>query len=451
LLGLLRRKFEADTKGEAIFPLAVLSALYFFDEFDTAAFGTLAPEIQKSFHLSDERFLTLIILNVSVTVLLAVPLGYWADRTNRTRLVWISGMIAGTFSLGTGMAVGVLWLTFARFGNGVGLLANIPVHNSLVADYYTPDARPTAFANHANALQVANVIAPALAGGIAVLLGWRAAFFILFVPIIVTSFVAMRLKEPARGATDAGHGELPELALPPKFLAASKTLWNIKTLRRSFMAAIFVGAGFIPLVAYLALYFEREFGLDAFQRGMFGSASAVFAYLGIQAGGKATPGWFAKGMGVPVQKIGMFLSVGGVGLLLIAVAPTLWLAVPLAFATNYVFSYFTAPLAAVQALVSPARERSLAFSFGAIFLVLGVVLFFALGLGSLADDHGLRWAIGSLSPFWFIGGLIAVSAAKFVEGDVQAAMLLSVAEAEAARAEYESRKNANEEEDPAPA
>ncbi len=35
----LRRKFESDAKGEAVFPLLVLSALFFFDEFDTAAFA----------------------------------------------------------------------------------------------------------------------------------------------------------------------------------------------------------------------------------------------------------------------------------------------------------------------------------------------------------------------------------------------------------------------------
>ena len=448
MLSLLRRKFESDTKGEAIFPLAVLSALYFFDEFDTAAFGTLAPEIQKSFGLSDEQFLTLIIINVSVTVLLAVPLGYLSDRVKRTRLVVISGVLAGTFSLGTGLAVGTAVLAFARFGNGVGLLANIPVHNSLLADYYTPDARPTVYANHANALQVANVLAPALAGGIAAVWGWRAAFFVLFAPILITTVVATRLREPVRGATDRGEGELREMALPPKFLEASKTLWNIKTLRRSFIAAIFVGAGFIPLVAYISLYFERIYGLDEFQRGVLGSVSAVFAYMGIQAGGKKTPVWFTKGMGVPVQRIGASLALGGAGLVLLAVSPSVWIAVPMAFATNYILSFFTAPLYAIQALVSPARERSLAFSFGAIFLVAGVVLFYGLGLGGIADDHGLRWGIAALAPWWVVGGLVAVTAAKFVEGDVQAAMMKSAEEAEAARAEYQARLAQQQEEDP---
>ena len=440
MLSLLRRKFESDTKGEWIFPLVVLSALYFFDEFDTSAFGTLAPEIQKSFHLSDNEFLKLIIINVSVTVLLAVPVGYLGDRVKRTRLVVISGALASSFSLFTGLSVGVGMLTLARFGNGVGLLANVPVHNSLLADYYTPEARPTAYANHANAVQVAAMMAPALAGIIAGIFNWRAAFFVLFVPVVITTFVAARLKEPKRGATDPDGGVIADMSLPPKFREAAKVLWNIKTLRRSFFAAIFVGAGIIPLVAYISLYFERVFGLGPFARGVIGSGAAFFTYLGTDQGGKRTAGWFAQGMGEPVKKIGIVLAVGGGSLVLFAAAPWLPVAIAMAFAISFVLGLFAAPLAAIQALVSPARERSLAFSFGAIFLVMGVVLFYGLGLAKVADDHGLRWGIGMLAPWFVIGGMVAYTAHKFVNDDVQKAMLTSVAEAEAARAEFEARQ-----------
>ncbi len=436
MLSYLRRKFESDTKGQLIFPLVVLSALYFFDEFDTSAFGTLAPEIRHAFHLSVDDFTKLIIINVSVTVLLAVPVGYLGDRVNRTRLVVYSGIVAGIFSFGTGIAGTVALLTFARFGNGVGLLANVPVHNSLLADYYTPDARPTVYANHANAVQVAAVIAPAVAGLIAWQFGWRAAFFLLFIPVLIVTIIATRLDEPVRGATDVGGGELREFALPPKFWEAAKVLWGVKTLRRSFVAAVFIGAGIIPLVGYIALYFEKVYHLSVMERGALGSVSAVFAYLGIQEGGKRTAGWFAQGMGVPVKRIGIVLAAIGGGVALFAASPWLPLSLAFAMATNYIIGMFSAPLAAIQALVSPARERSLAFSFGAIFLVLGVVVFYGLGLAKIADAHGLRWGVGVLAPWFFVGGMVAYSAHKYVEGDVQAAMLKSHAEAEAARSEY---------------
>jgi branched-chain amino acid transport system ATP-binding protein len=433
----LRKKFEADAKGEVIFPLAVLSALYFFDEFDTSAFGTLAPEIQKTFHLTDEKFIQLIVVNVSVTVLLAVPLGYWADRVSRRKIVIASGILAGFFSLctgfvGLGSAAGLLALT--RFGNGLGLLANGPIHNSLLADYYTPDARPTVFANHSNAVYVAAFVAPAFAGIVGKFVGWQAAFFILFIPIIIVTLIATKLVDPVRGATDPGGHVVAEFMKPPKFREATRTLWRIKTLKRTFIAAIFIGAGLIPLVAYLSLFFERVYHLDPLERGVIGSVTAAFTYVGVQRGGKATPQWFVKGMGVPMQRVGQLLALVGVGLALVAAVPYLWLAIPLSLAANYTLGYFFAPLAAIQALVSPARERSLAFSLGAIFLVLGVIVFTILGLGKIADDHGLRWGIAALAPWWIVGGLIGSTAGKFVEGDVQKAMVLSAAAAEAAEA-----------------
>ncbi|HEV7761139.1 MAG TPA: MFS transporter [Acidimicrobiales bacterium] len=417
----LRAKFARDTRGEIVFPLAVLTALYFFDEFDSAAFATLAPDIQRSFGLSDERFLGLIIVNLSLVVLLAVPIGYLADRVRRTSLVVVSGLLAGGFSLLTGFAGTVAFLTFARFGNGVGVLANQPVHNSLLADYYTPNARPTVFANHTNALYLGAIFGPAVAGATGALLGWRAAFFVLFVPIIVTSIVALRLQEPARGGTDQpGLGDAEGLP-PPTFRGAVRTLWAVRTLRRCFWAAVFFGAGLIPLVAYLSLYFEREYHLGPLPRGVIGAANAAVTFVGVQQGGRLTPGWLARGMGVPLQRVGQVLALVGVGVLLIAASPWLALTIVVGLATNYALGFFFAPLAAVQALVSPARERSLSFSLAAIFLVLGVILFFALGLGNVADDHGLRWALFTLSPFWMVGGVIVISAGKFVADDVSRA------------------------------
>jgi branched-chain amino acid transport system ATP-binding protein len=413
--------FARDTKGEAVFPLAVLTALYFFDEFDSSAFATLAPDIQRSFGLTDEKFLGLIIVNLSLVVLLAVPIGYLADRVRRTRLVVLSGLLAGAFSLLTGCAGSVAFLTFARFGNGVGVVANQPVHNSLLSDYYTPNARPSVFANHTNAVYVGAILGPAAAGIAGALFGWRVAFFVLFVPIIITSLVALRLEEPARGGTDQPGPVDAETLPPPTFRGAVRTLWGVRTLRRCFWAAIFFGAGLIPLVAYLSLYLEREYGLGPLARGVVGAANAAATFVGVQQGGKLTPGWLAKGLGVPLQRVGLVLALVGLGVLLMAAAPWLALAIAFGLATSYALGFFFAPLAAVQALVSPARERSLSFSLAAIFLVLGVILFFALGLGNIADDHGLRWALLTLSPFWMIGGAIVVTAGKFVADDVSRA------------------------------
>jgi hypothetical protein len=123
-----------------------------------------------------------------------------------------------------------------------------------------------------------------------------------------------------------------------------------------------------------------------------------------------------------MEKAGRALAAVGPGLLVVAASPWLAACVLAGFAFNYAVGYFFAPFAAVQALVSPARERSLAFSLGAIFLVLGVIGFFLLGLGSISDDHGIRWALAVLAPFWIAGGLLARTAGTFVAEDTQRAL-----------------------------
>src|SRR5207249_788979 len=98
ILGLVNRPFVRAAGAAAAFPLVVLFFMYFFDEFDTAAFGVLAPRIKHAFHLSNQGFVSLQVANLVVLLLLSIPLGYYADRINRVRIVWISAIIAGAFS-----------------------------------------------------------------------------------------------------------------------------------------------------------------------------------------------------------------------------------------------------------------------------------------------------------------------------------------------------------------
>src|SRR3954451_25132341 len=198
----LRARIDPFVGGAALFPLVSLFLLFFFDEFDTAAFGVLAPDIERSFHLSDARFGLIVILNVSIVLLLAVSIGWLGDRIKRTWLVVAGGVLACVFSFLTGV-VGVVGLLFVvRIGNGLGRLINEPVHSSLLADYYPPDARGPVYAIHRTAPQWGLAVGAAVAGAVAALFGWQAAFMILFVPVPDVAAVPQRRREPRRGGTD---------------------------------------------------------------------------------------------------------------------------------------------------------------------------------------------------------------------------------------------------------
>ena len=95
-------------------PLVVLFLLYFFDEFDTGAFNTLAPNIKASFGLTDQTFGLVVVLNLVIVLLFAVPVGHLGDRVKRVSLVVIGALVAGSFSFLTGIVASVGLLLVVR-------------------------------------------------------------------------------------------------------------------------------------------------------------------------------------------------------------------------------------------------------------------------------------------------------------------------------------------------
>jgi len=446
VVGWVRRYFTRVAGGMAVFPLAVLFVMHFVDEFDTAAFAVLAPEIQRSFDLSDTAFGVIVILNLSVILLLAVPLGYYGDRLPRTKLVVGGGIVSAIFSFLTGLANSVAALVLVRIGNGVGVLVNDPIHSSLLSDYYKPTDRPLIYATHRNAARFAAIVGPMFAGVIAALFGWRAAFMVLLVPIMAMAIVATRLKEPVRGATDDEDAALVAAHERPVSLGrASRMLFSVRTLRRQYMAWMFIGAGYIPLTFMIPQYYEREFGLGTFERGLVIGVGAAAGLAGVQAGGRWARGWLAQGMGVPLKWAGWSLFAVGPFLALLAAAPRLWLAVPISVTSTFVGGIFTPAFYTTQAFVAPARIRSLAFSFGAVFLVAGLwllVLNPVIGILDISDQHGVRWGLFALFPFWLIGGLLLRSAHRFAADDAQRALDILVTTAELRKARTSANRSA---------
>jgi ABC-type branched-subunit amino acid transport system ATPase component/predicted MFS family arabinose efflux permease len=406
-----------------LFPLAVLFGLYFFDQFDTAAFNVLAPDIEKSFGLTDRNFGLIVLANLTLVLAFAVLIGHYGDRLPRTKIVVIAGVAAGVFSLFTGIVGSVLLLVLVRLGNGIGQVVNDPVHNSLLADYYEPGARPGVFAAHQNAVFLGAIVGPAVAGTAALIGGWQLAFLILIVPIVAVAVVALRLREPVRGGTDDPEAALElEAEQPVSWTEAFRTLLAVPTLRRQYTAYVFIGAGVVPLAFLLPLYLQRVYHVGVFERGLITAANAALQFLGVVASARWTPGWTEGDPGRPLRRAGLAVALVGVGLFLVAAAPDLALAVAFGLATSFAGGIFYPPFYATQAMVSPARVRTLSFGFSSAFLVLGVWVLWFFIEGSLSQNHGYRVALGALLPYWLIGGAVLASAGRYVAHDADKAL-----------------------------
>src|SRR5439155_1066450 len=87
---------------------------------------------------------------------------------------------------------------------------------------------------------------------------------------------------PLRGGTDSAElAERAAEASPVRFSRAVRILFTVRTLKRIYIAYIFVGAAFIPLTTFYTLYLDRQFHIGPFGRGVVGGFNAGAANSGI--------------------------------------------------------------------------------------------------------------------------------------------------------------------------
>src|SRR3954447_4277376 len=101
----------------------------------------------------------------------------------------------------SGLVASVWQFAVTRFLVGIGK-GNFPVTTAVLADRYPIAGRTRVFATNNLANPLAGVLGPLLAGGIAALFGWRAAFVALAIPCLALAVAALFLPEPQRGANE---------------------------------------------------------------------------------------------------------------------------------------------------------------------------------------------------------------------------------------------------------
>lgn len=420
--GFVERRFPFLT-GQPLLPLALLLVLNAVDEFDRGAFGTLAPEIRDAFHLDNTGFGVIVGFTTVLVLLGGLPVGFIGDRLPRTRLVVAAALLWGSMAVATGLAP-VLWvLVLARFGSGIGRVANEAIHSSLLTDYYPQHLQGRVFGVHRAGNPIGLALGPLIAGTVASALGdWRPAFVAVAVPTFVMAAVALRLREPLRGqAEDTGLAQeaAGEPAIP--LARAWRWLFSMPSLRRIYFSAFLGGGAVFALLPFLALFFEDVFGVGAFGRGLIGGANGLAQLTGIVVGGIATDRLRAASLGKIAFVAGVAVAGLGAGVLLVGIAPSLPLAVASGILAYLALGIWTSPNISVLAVLLPARIRSLGIGVAIMFFGLGGMVFTTIA-GIIADGPGLRAAVVTLAPVLFLAAAIYISAARFVNADGRRAL-----------------------------
>jgi branched-chain amino acid transport system ATP-binding protein len=433
------------TDGFPTMPLWILFGLNAVDELDRSVYAILSPEIRESFHLSISGVASVTALVVLIAYPSQILIGYFADRRRRTRIAAGGAAMWGGFTLLTGLAPNVGMLALARASTGIGRAVNDPVHGSLLSDYYPPQTRVRVFGFHQAANRVGAIVAPIIGGGLAFVFGWRAPFLIFWLPTMVLVFVAMRLlTEPVRGEHERlSAGATAETAAieeePLSLSEAWRVLFQIKSLRRVWISLPFITVAFLGIAQFLAIFYEEEYNLNEFTRGLIQAFTEPFQLLGLIIGIPIAARLARRGAGRVLFLVAVTGVITAAGLVAVAASPAVGVAIAGHIVVSSVAAMLLPGINSTLSLAIPPRARSMGFGIQGMFIAIGAL--FLPFIGAVADSVGIRGGILAMAPILLVGAFILASAGSFVDADIERVRSSSLAraEAQAARERGESK------------
>jgi len=432
-------------------PLFTLAAVNLIDNLDRAAFITVAPDIKHAFHLSQAAIDGINGVAAILVVAGAVPFAVLADRGRRIRLAALAAAIWSALTFCTGFVTSALQLTLVRIFSGLGQAAIEPVHGSLVADYYPVEARARAYGVHQSASPLASILGPIVAGAITTLVGgaagWRWAFFLITPFGVVAAYRVARLREPRRGGMEQerladrlareGLAQSADTIRVP-FGTGARRLMDIRTLRYLYLGIGILGFGLVSGPVLISQYFQDQWGLGAFQRGLVFSLTGLGLLAGLLVGGvvgdrlfRHAPSWplFLAGFGFATYSV---VAAGALYL------PVLALVVVVLLVANFGIGVVVAPIRQIVAAASPPALRALAFALLGIFILLMGGFLGGVVFGAIADATSARTAMTVLGIPGLLAGVLVAIGSRHVDRDIALVAQDVVEEARAA----ERRRNA---------
>jgi branched-chain amino acid transport system ATP-binding protein len=431
------------TAGSAAFPLIVLFGINMVDELDRSAYNLLIPEIRDWFGISLSTVFLLNGVATFVGLLLALPIGYFVDRWNRTRMTAIACAVWAVFTLLTGFAPGIIWLAVFRFGSGIGKTMET-AQGSLIADFYPREVRGSVYAFHGAASPVGRFIAVLLAGFLAQITGfWQAPFLLFAIPSFALAFLAFtKLREPVRGEQERRASGADEQAAlkherPPGWAESLRIAWNVRTLRRIWFSLPFLVGSLTVVGPLVQTLFDEKFGLGPGARSVIAGLEEPVAIVGLLIGGGLTNRFLRFRPGRVVTLLGVFIASGSLSFALLALTNMLPLAIVLGLMRAFCFAIIAPAIGAVISLVVPPRVRGFAGALSTIWAIPGVVLgFFG---GAIADRYGVEGGILAMTGVFLVGALVIMSAGAGVEPDMRMAVASAMAALESKRSKDEGK------------
>lgn len=382
-------------RREAIFALAVLFGINTINFFDRQILAAVNEPIRQQWNLGDGAMGLIATAFTLIYAAVGVPLGRWADRGSRTRILGLGVAFWSLFTAASGMAWSYASLFVARIGVGVGEASCSPAANSLIGDLFPPSQRARAISIFMLGLPVGIFLCFWLSGMIVEVAvpyvgrenAWKMPFFVATVPGLLLAGLAWRIREPARGATEVLAGRHPTGPSPWRRLLSIPTLWWI------ILSGALHNFNGYAVNAFLPAYLGRYHGVGLRQANTI--TAIVLGAVGVIGllGGGVLADWARRRSPRGRMLVG--------SLSLVVLTPCLYLALRLPAGSitpfmllmgigwTFFFVYYVTVYPTVQDVVEPElRGTAMAIYFFAMYVLGGA--FGTSALGFLSDHFARR-------------------------------------------------------------
>jgi len=416
---------RAEAPGaRAWWALGILCFVYVLNFLDRQLLSILAKPIQDDLGITDGQLGRISGLYFALFYcLLAIPVGWLADRSNRVRVLTWACVLWSAATVACGFASTYPQLAIARMWVGVGEAGGVPPSYAIISDYFPSGTRGTALGLFNLGPPIGQAMGIAFGASITAAYSWRSAFISLgAIGIAAAVIVWLFVREPARGGLDTVRGSDPvsQKSAPVSFWSTCRMFFSQPVLLRVSLAS-----GATQFVTYAVLNFTTLFLMR--EKGM--TLREIAVYYALLIGIAVSAGIYTSGRlidkFVPRSKraYGFIPAVA----LTLAIpffigfvwAPDwrlamLFLAVP----TYLNYFYLSPAVALVQEEVQP-HQRVLA---GALLLLVMNLIGLGLGptyLGAVSDyfrpshpENSLQIGFYTLVPFYVLAVVLHLSLAR---------------------------------------
>lgn len=448
-------------------PMWLLGFVTLVDQLDQNIIRGIEKQLKLEFGLTDIMFGVLLSSFILVNGLVTVPAGYLADRLNRTRTIgntvigWsaVTALTAAMPNFGSMLAI--------RSSLGFGQAVTEPATASLIGDYYPVERRGNAFSIQLVCMLAGVGLGITFGGLIGSTIGWRWAYLMVAPVGLVIAYAAHRLGEPSRGHADMVHagaavegdGGGLNVERPPLFEEGIGTfmkqllhglrndlrvIFSIPTMRYALGGVIGVFFTMNAVGSWLAVYYQREFGLSELRATA--SLGAIVLLGGVPCiilGGRLADYYATRMRGARMAIPGYCLLGSSTFLTLSYLARSFWPAYVLGFIG---FSSVCLAGPALRAGLSDAVPHNLrGAGFGA-FNLMGMTLGAAsaplvVSVLSQIFDNNLRTAFLIVSPPILLASWLLLRARNHIDDDMAKIFEAVLTAVQEQHAEEEARRS----------